>query len=599
MSGLESRLVALDWGTTSLRAHRLADGGVAIETRQLPLGVAAIARAAAGPYGDAPEDATAAFQRAFDQACGDWLRRQPGIPVIACGMVGSAQGWREVPYLDLPASADSIAPGLTLLAVSGATLHIVPGLIERGRLPNVMRGEETQIVGAIEETAGPGERTLVVLPGTHSKWAQVRGRAIVHFDSFMTGEVYEALAAHTILATTIRRPVSETPPRAGAPGLPAGPSNGTSWDVESFDRGVQVARSPEGRAGVLSTIFSTRVLAVTRELSGEAQAEYLSGLLIGHEVRGVQELDPHALDDTGRILLAGSEPLCRRYQRVLAAFGRPDVTVSSQATERGLWRLARAAYLVDAGPRLARDGAGPRLAGTHAGPRTARDEAGPRLARVDRGAGPARGSLGRALARCGLVAILRGLKPSEAAAVGGALYAAGLRAIEVPLNSPDPLASIRILRRTLAADCAIGAGTVMSAAEVDEVRGAGADFVVMPHTDVTVIRAAGAAGLDVAPGVATINEAFASLAAGAQVLKLFPAEQIGASALAAWRAELPGDVAVIAVGGVTPANLAELAAAGAVGFGLGSALYRPGLTADEVAARATAFMAAWRTASRS
>ncbi len=544
MSARESRLVALDWGTTSLRAHRLGGGGVAIETRQLPLGVSPIARAAAGPYGDAPEDASAAFQRAFDQACGDWVHEQPGIPVIACGMVGSAQGWREVPYLDVPASADTIAPALTALAVSGGTLFIVPGLIERGRLPNVMRGEETQIVGAIAEMASAVERTLVVLPGTHSKWAQVRGREIVHFDTFMTGEIYDALAAHTLLAHSLRR------------------SGG--WDVEAFDRGVRVARSPEGRAGLLSTVFSTRVLAVTRELSGEAQADYLSGLLIGHEVRGMQELDGAALGGAGRILLAGSEPLCRRYARVLAAFGRPDVGVSQHATERGLWCLARAAGLLD-GP-------------------------------VERSAAPARGSLGRALSRCGVLAILRGLSPGEAAAVGGALYAAGVRAIEVPLNSPDPLDSIRILRRSLAADCAIGAGTVISPAEVDHVRAAGADFVVMPHTDTAVIRAAVAAGLDVAPGVATINEAFDSIAAGARMLKLFPAEEIGATALAAWREVVPDGVVLIAVGGVTPANLAELAAAGASGFGVGSALYRPGLTADEVAARATAFMAAWREA---
>jgi 2-dehydro-3-deoxyphosphogalactonate aldolase len=169
----------------------------------------------------------------------------------------------------------------------------------------------------------------------------------------------------------------------------------------------------------------------------------------------------------------------------------------------------------------------------------------------------------------------------------------------VPLNSPDPLASIGILRRSLAADCAIGAGTVIAPAEVDQVRAAGADFVVMPHTDAAVIRAAVAAGLDVAPGVATINEAFASVAAGARMLKLFPADEIGAAALAAWRSVVPEGVVLIAVGGVTPANLAELAAAGASGFGVGSALYRPGLTADEVAARATAFMAAWREAYRS
>ena len=164
----------------------------------------------------------------------------------------------------------------------------------------------------------------------------------------------------------------------------------------------------------------------------------------------------------------------------------------------------------------------------------------------------------------------------------------------MPLNSPHPLASIRILRRALAPDCAIGAGTVMTPAEVEEVRAAGGEFVVMPHTDARVIRAARAAGLEVAPGAATPTEALAALEAGADVLKMFPAEQLGAASLAAWRAVLPPGTPVIAVGGITPASLPAFVAAGASGFGLGSALYRPGLSAAEVTARAAGFLDALR-----
>lgn len=194
---------------------------------------------------------------------------------------------------------------------------------------------------------------------------------------------------------------------------------------------------------------------------------------------------------------------------------------------------------------------------------------------------------------CGLIAILRGVKPHEVAAIGHALYDAGFRVIEVPLNSPEPLASIRALRNALPADCLVGAGTVLTPEACADVAAAGGQIIVMPHSDPDVIRAARAGGMACAPGVATLTEAYAALAAGANMLKLFPAEALPPHVLKAWRAVITPPMALVPVGGIVPESIATYAAAGASGFGLGSALYRPGDSAAEVGRKAAAFVAAW------
>jgi 2-dehydro-3-deoxyphosphogalactonate aldolase len=196
-----------------------------------------------------------------------------------------------------------------------------------------------------------------------------------------------------------------------------------------------------------------------------------------------------------------------------------------------------------------------------------------------------------------LVAILRGLTPGESIPVGHALVDAGFRMLEVPLNSPQPLDSIARLAETLGDDVLVGAGTVMSTTDVEAIAAAGGRLIVMPHADAAVIRAAKAAGLLCVPGVATPTEAFAALAAGADGLKLFPAEQAAPAVLKAWRAVLPRDVPVLPVGGITPDNMAPWVAAGARGFGIGSALYAPGCSLDDTAARARAFAQAWHSLS--
>lgn len=197
------------------------------------------------------------------------------------------------------------------------------------------------------------------------------------------------------------------------------------------------------------------------------------------------------------------------------------------------------------------------------------------------------------LAPLPLIAILRGITPDEAVPVGLALAEAGFRIIEVPLNSPQPLRSIELLARALGSRCLVGAGTVMSAAQVAAVEQAGGRLIVMPHGDPAVIRAAKSQGLLCAPGVATPTEGFAALAAGADALKLFPAELLSPPVLKALRAVFPSDTLFLPVGGITPQNLAAYAAAGASGFGLGSALYKPGLAIGQVQANARAFVEAW------
>ena len=203
-------------------------------------------------------------------------------------------------------------------------------------------------------------------------------------------------------------------------------------------------------------------------------------------------------------------------------------------------------------------------------------------------------ALSGALAELPLIAILRGLRPEEAEAIGAALVDAGIRIIEVPLNSPEPFASIRRLVDRFTARAVVGAGTVLETGQVSRLADAGGSLVVMPHGDAAVIAAAKAAGMACLPGVATPTEAFAALRAGADGLKLFPAETLGPAAVKAWRAVLPAGTKLLPVGGIIPEGMAAWRAAGAAGFGLGSALYRPGTTADEVAATARSFVTAWR-----
>ncbi|WAI84830.1 MULTISPECIES: 2-dehydro-3-deoxygalactonokinase [Achromobacter] len=388
-------LIALDWGTSSLRAYRLDDTGRTLDTRHLPWGIMRLPQ----PLQDgAASTALSGFDLAFEQACGDWLRAEPTLPVIACGMVGSAQGWQEAAYLDVPVDLERIGTLLTVVDRSSAgpnatPVHIVPGLIQRHGLPNVMRGEETQVFGVMFDQAGglaaqpgaapdagldarpdaspdakpdpasgptsdsnpiaaPADTVLIGLPGTHSKWVNARHGRVTHFDTFMTGEVYAALRGHTILGRTMSDAPATNKQADDQADKQAEKQANKQADIAAdsgaFMRGVKVAGAPAGRAGVLSTIFSTRALGLTGELPSTSQADYLSGLLIGHEIAALAQM----LREQGelpRIVLCGDPALCQRYILAMQHYGLGTPEQAQNATERGLWHLAVCAGLVKTG----------------------------------------------------------------------------------------------------------------------------------------------------------------------------------------------------------------------------------------------------------
>ena len=201
------------------------------------------------------------------------------------------------------------------------------------------------------------------------------------------------------------------------------------------------------------------------------------------------------------------------------------------------------------------------------------------------------------LAPTALIAILRGVTPDEADSIAAVLVEAGFGAIEVPLNSPDPFVSVEIIARLFGDKVVVGAGTVLEAHEVDEVARAGAKLVVAPNADRAVIERAAKLGLAALPGVATPTEAFAALKAGAAGLKLFPGEALPPEVVRAWRSVLPKETLLYPVGGITPERIGPYRRAGASGFGVGSALYKPGATVEAVARAAQAFVKAWNEAS--
>ena len=198
------------------------------------------------------------------------------------------------------------------------------------------------------------------------------------------------------------------------------------------------------------------------------------------------------------------------------------------------------------------------------------------------------------LDRLPLIAILRGVTPDEVVAIGEVLVAAGFAIMEVPLNSPTPLESIQRLHDTFGDGVLIGAGTVTTPSQVQDVASAGGRLIVMPHSDADVIRAAKSAGMVCVPGIATATEGFAALAHGADALKLFPAELLTPRVLGAFRSVFPEATRFFPVGGITPGSMSEYVGVGATGFGLGSALYKRGDSAEQVAVSASAFVDAWR-----
>jgi 2-dehydro-3-deoxygalactonokinase len=294
-----SELIAIDWGTTQLRAYRIGSAGQLLESRHSPHGIAAI------------QDRE--FDRALCSLIGDWQSKTGSIPILMCGMIGSRQGWREVAYRACPAGASDLIATLQPIDTGCGLALIVGGLstTEADGHRDVMRGEETQIFGAVASTG----HQLCVAPGTHSKWAKVEGERIESFRTYMTGEVYGLMCRHSSLGWLMEN------------------ADEFCQDDRAFLSGVHRALED---AQVLHTLFSVRTKGLFDAQPPGALAAFLSGLLIGSEIAGATR--QHVASP---ILIIASPELARLYRIALTAAGIANLTHidASTAVVRGLWRL--------------------------------------------------------------------------------------------------------------------------------------------------------------------------------------------------------------------------------------------------------------------
>jgi 2-dehydro-3-deoxygalactonokinase len=302
---MDTALVALDWGTSNCRAFRVAEDGQIIASRAAAQGILSVAN----------ND----FAGAFRNIVSEWQEGR-GAPVLMSGMIGSRQGWVEAPYAPTPAGADELAKKLAPVPLPGRKAFIVPGIdgpmAAGGR--DVMRGEETQIIGALDLDQGGRASRVMCLPGTHSKWVEVAGGRIQRFATFMTGEVFAVLKQHSILGRLM---------------------TGTAHDNDAFAAGL--ARS-ERAGGLLHQLFGVRTEGLFGTVKPEGLSDFMSGLLIGHEVRAALEWRP-----SENVTLVGTPELCALYRAALARQKVSATQVGGEAAAvRGLWRLAQRAGLI-------------------------------------------------------------------------------------------------------------------------------------------------------------------------------------------------------------------------------------------------------------
>lgn len=303
-------MIGIDWGTSSLRAMLYDGEGRVHEHRKRPWGLRQL-----------PEGG-------FDGAFADIFRDWPTCPVWACGMLGSRKGWHEAGYVDTPANLVTLV-GKVVRAHTGdgRVVHIIPGVRDPSS-PDVMRGEETQVFGTLAVRPRLAAGAKLVLPGTHSKWVEVSAGSIVRSRTMMTGEIHALLVKHSILGESV-------PPIAETGGHP-----------RAFDDGVRLARD-SGNAGVLSRIFSARVLTLESHLSPAAVPDYLSGLLIGEEWRAMRASGWLAEGEVP--VLVGNSRLRELYRRAAVLFGLPEPRMVADASIHGLWRIAQTSPFIGAG----------------------------------------------------------------------------------------------------------------------------------------------------------------------------------------------------------------------------------------------------------
>ncbi|MDP6515759.1 MAG: 2-dehydro-3-deoxygalactonokinase [Alphaproteobacteria bacterium] len=297
-------LIAVDWGTTNRRGYLLDGNGEILDTRKDDLGLVKVTEGR--------------FQEAFDNLAAPWMETHGPMPVILSGMVGASTGWTEAPYCDLPAGLDDLAAAL-VPAPSNHPIWIVPGVTTRDRMdvPDVIRGEEIQAIAA----AGLEHNPLIVLPGTHSKWIQMREGRIVDFTTFMTGDLHTAILNHTVIAH-----------------LRVDDALGTG---QAFADGVDIGCSHAGELTHL--LFGARSRILFGELASEDVSDYLSGLLIGAEIAGVLAGFGSTVP---AVKLVGSEHLCVLYRTALESRGANVSIVNTEAIGRTYIELAKRAGIV-------------------------------------------------------------------------------------------------------------------------------------------------------------------------------------------------------------------------------------------------------------
>ena len=296
-------LIAIDWGSSSFRAYLMSAEGEVLEEVASSDGIGSVA--------------AGAYPATLKRLIGQWLEAHPSLPVIASGMVGSRHGWREAAYVECPAGPRDVAAHLTEVEADGRRVALAPGLsyIDEAGHPDVMRGEETEIFGV----ADLGAR-LIVLPGSHSKWARVDGDRVVAFKTFITGELFAAVRDHTVAGAFARTAPAKSPGKAFALGVGRGAA----------------AAGGEGKSGLIGLLFGARSLPLMGGLAEDDAGEYLSGLLIGAEIGEGRRLypgeEPH---------VAGAEALVKRYLKAFEALGVFARAAPARAAARGLFRIAR------------------------------------------------------------------------------------------------------------------------------------------------------------------------------------------------------------------------------------------------------------------
>ncbi|GHH72440.1 2-dehydro-3-deoxygalactonokinase [Promicromonospora soli] len=305
----DAALVALDWGTTTFRAWLLDGTGSVLGSLRTADGALTISERS-----DSARARAVAFEDTFARLCRPWLEEHSGVPVLCAGMAGSNHGWAEAGYLDVPAELGDLADHLTVVPAGKSVVHLVPGLRVDRPDPDVMRGEEVQLVGALAEAAD--RPATVVLPGTHSKWVRLDGARVTGFATAMTGELYGLLIRESILARLA----------TGEPGTEI---------TEAFTRGLDAEDARGDGRGLAALLFTARPLVLAGRLDPTEVADYVSGLLIGSEVRHMLRGTP-----AGIVALCGPPATEHRYRLALERGGASVRTVGEDAAARGLWGIA-------------------------------------------------------------------------------------------------------------------------------------------------------------------------------------------------------------------------------------------------------------------